>query len=299
MVARNTLILGILLLFCAGCKGTGSDSPRILNARFLNKKYTVEKPAKVYATTASSLPVSISYKWFVNGMLVPDINTASLPPDYFNKKDNIVCEIRVTDSLGRESEPYKLGPVTIENSLPEIIWADFSLTDDIYKGIDLSIIVQTKDIDDDVVTIRYTWYLDNKFLSNDSVLDGQLLKAGKNVRVELVPYDGDTVGESFEITRPIIVQNLPPKVIGTLIPVMNDSLIICKIDVEDPDGDQVSYVIEEGPPGMTIDNTGRIQWKRPETLRDTTYNIVVMVTDSRGAGERIKLPLKITKSLIQ
>ncbi|GAH93219.1 unnamed protein product, partial [marine sediment metagenome] len=45
-----------------------------------------------------------------------------------------------TDSLGRESKPYKLGPVTIENSLPEIIWADFSLTDDIYKGIDLSII---------------------------------------------------------------------------------------------------------------------------------------------------------------
>ena len=298
MVARNTLIFVILFLY-AGCKGTGGDSPRILKARFLNKKYTVEEPVRASATIISSLPASISYRWTVNGILVPYIKTAKLPTGYFNKKDNVVCEIRVTDSLGRESKPYKLGPVTIENSLPEIIWADFSLTDDIYKGIDLSIIVQTMDIDDDVVTIRYTWYLDNKFLSNDSVLDGQLLKAGKNVRVELVPYDGDTVGESFEITRPIIVQNLPPKVIGTLIPVMNDSLITCKIDVEDPDGDQVSYVIEEGPPGMTIDNTGRIQWKRPETLRDTTYNIVVMVTDSRGAGERIKLPLKITKSLIQ
>ena len=298
MVARNTLIFVILFLY-AGCKGTGSDSPRIIKARFLNEKYTVEEPVRVNVTIVSSLPASISYRWSVNGELVPYINSTKLPTGYFNKKDNIVCEICVIDSLGRESKPYKLGPVTIENSPPQITWADFSLTDDIYKGTNLTINVQSKDIDGDVVTIRYTWYMDNEFLSNDSVLDGQLLKVGKNVRVELVPYDGDTVGESFEITRPIIVQNLPPKVIGTPIPVINDSLITCKIDVEDPDGDQVSYIIEEGPPGMTIDNTGRIQWKRPEIFGDTTYNIVVMVTDSRGAGERIKLPLKITKSLIQ
>jgi len=294
MVARNTLILGILLLFCAGCKGTGNDSPRILKARFLNKKYTVEKPAKVYATTASSLPVSISYKWFVNGMLVPDINTASLPPDYFNKKDNIVCEIRVTDSLGRESEPYKLGPVTIENSPPRITFADFSQTDNIHKGVDLSIIFETEDADDDEITIQYNWYLDDKLIGNDPILDGQLLEADKNIRVELIPYDGETIGERFEIPRRVIVQNTPPKILGTSHPVIKDNLLTCKIDVEDLDGDRISYFIEDGPPGMTIDNTGRIQWRRPESLTDTTFYIIVKVTDSRGAKSSGKIRIKFS-----
>lgn len=296
-MAIRKIMIFIILISIAGCKKPASDGPRILRARFLNENFTVKEPVKVDATIASPLPVTISYEWSVNGFTVNDITTSTLPTRFFVKMDKIECTIIVKDSLGKESEPFELGPVVVENTLPVITWADISPTDSIYKGIDLSVDVQYDDADeDDDVTIQYTWYVGKSLVSSDSVLNGQLLEAGKNVTVELIPYDGDTTGELFEITRPIIVQNLPPRIIGTPVPVTKDSVVTCKINAEDPDGDPISYSIEVGPPGMTIDNTGTLQWKFPVLDKDTVYNLIIKVTDSKGAGEEIQIPLRMTKS---
>ena len=294
MVERNKIIL-LIFLILTGCKGADSNAPSILKARFFSERCTVEEPVKVDATLISRIPATASYRWFVNDVLVPDVNDAFLPPEHFNKNDLITCKINVRDTLGQESTPYLLGPIIISNTPPSIKWADFSTPDSVYKGVDLSIEVQSEDANDDEVTIRYKWYVDNKLVSNEPMLSGQLLETGRNVRVELVPFDGDTVGDRFEITRPVVVQNNPPKIIGTPTPIIEDTIVTCKINVEDPDGDKLTYSIEKGPSGMTIDNTGEIKWVFSQSITDTTFNIVVKVTDSRGAGEEIRIPLKIRR----
>jgi hypothetical protein len=298
MVARKEVIVLILtlLLMYAGCKSTPkTDAPRILKAEFLKEEYTANEPIRVNAAVISQHSPAIYYEWTINEGAIQDVTDETLPTSYFSKGDRISCTITAEDSMGRKSKPRTLGPIEIKNSLPVITWADFAQTDSIYKGVDLSIDVETEDVDGDDIDIQYTWYIDNQQVSEDEILDGDLLEAGKRVKVELIPFDGDTTGEVFEITRPIITQNLAPKIVGTPQPVLTDTLITCKINAEDPDGDPITYSIKEGPSGLTIDNTGMIRWKSPALSKDTTYQITVKVTDPTGAGREIKIPLSITR----
>jgi|GEM_PF-1934796 len=298
MVARNTLVF-LILLCLAGCKNPSSDAPRVTDARFLNKSFTVAEPVDVNATIISVHAPITRYVWTVNGETILDAHGSSLSPENFSKGNVVSCEITAKDTLGRETEPVKAGPVTIQDSPPKITEGDIFPTDSIYKGIDLSVDVIAEDLDDDDISFRYKWYVDNKLVSSDSILDGQLLVAEKNVRVTIVPFDGDTTGESYEITRPIIIRNTPPKIIGTPEPIVKDSLIVCKINAEDPDGDPITYEIAEGPTGMTIDSTGMLQWKFPATGKDTVYSVTVKVTDPKGGGAKVQIPLKLTRTQVK
>lgn len=286
------LVLTVLL---AGCRKPAGDRPRILNAEFTNEVFTVAYDLNIKATITSPLPATATYTWYVNDSEVYGVNATTLTSEHFAKRDRVSCRISVKDSLGKEAEPLTVGPVTIENSLPRITMADITPTDSIYKGIDLAIEAETEDADGDNVQIRYTWFVGNSLVSTDSVLNGNLLMAGENVLVELVPFDGDTVGATYEIKRPIIVQNTPPTIFGIPTAVIQDSLLTCKITAQDPDGDPLTYAIESGPSGMSIDSTGLIRWVFTPPPNDTTYIITVSVTDDKGAGQKIDIPLQVAK----
>ena len=273
----------VLIALLAGCEKPVGDKPRIINAAFLNDVFTVEYDLNVKVTIMSPLPATMTYTWYINDNEVYDVNETTLAAKHFRKRDRVSCEISVVDSLGTEAEPVTLGPVTIENAFPRITWADIMPTDSIYKGIDLAIEVETEDPDGDDVEIRYTWFVGKSLVSTDSIINGDLLVAGENVVVELVPYDGDTTGRMYEVKRPIIVQNTPPNILGTPFAVIHDSLLTCKINAQDPDGDPLTFAIESGPSGMTIDGTGLIKWIFPLPQNDTTYIIAVSVTDDKGA----------------
>jgi hypothetical protein len=296
---RNWIFFTLLfLVLIAGCKKPpAGDRPRIVRAEFLNTKYTVEEQWKVNATVVSRIPSTVSYTWSINGVVVEDVTESTLPTSFFKKRDKITCTIIAKDSLGKESEPYELGPLDVENTPPVIAWADIYPSDSIYKGVDLAVEVETEDLDeDDDVTVQYTWFIGNSLAGYDSILPGDMLRAGENVRVELVPHDGDTTGDMFEITRPIMVQNLPPRFIGIPSPVVKDSIVTIVVNAEDPDGDPLTYSILQGPSGMSIDTTGTIVWRFSPPETTTTYNIIVKVTDQRGAGDKIIIPFTVTKT---
>jgi hypothetical protein len=285
----------ILVALSAGCKKPVTDKPRILNADFLNDEFTVEYDIKIQANIISPLPATITYTWYVNDNEVYNVNGTTLPPKHFKKRDKVSCTITVVDSLGITSEPVTLGPVTIENAIPRINWADIVPTDSIYKGTNLSVDFEVEDPDEDDIEMRYTWYVGNSLVSTDSTLNGDLLAAGENVLLELIPYDGDTTGQMFEVKRPIVVQNTPPKIFGIPTAVIHDSLLTCRITAKDPDGDPLTYTIESGPSGMTIDSTGLIQWIVVPPENDTIIIISVSVTDDKGAGEKVDIPLQVAK----
>lgn len=73
---------------------------------------------------------------------------------------------------------------------------------------------------------------------------------------------------------PTITSQPPPGVVAGL---------IYRYDVKasDPDGDPLTYTLESAPPGMTIDNLGRITWQTTKA-NVGTHRIAVSVEDDRG-----------------
>jgi hypothetical protein len=293
MVARSNVIL-LSLLFFVGCGVKEIDLPRIVKARFLVKNLTVENQIHASSSIVSPLPTSIHYNWSINGIPVYDSVGAVLSPAYYTKHDIIECEVIAIDTKNKQSEPYKIGPIEIQNSLPKVAWADFHPNNSIHKGVDLSIIQEKIDPDSDNVSIIYKWYLNDRSISTDSVLDGNLLVAGKTLWAKIIPYDGESFGDTFELPRRIIVQNHPPKIIGATEPVLDNDVITCRVDIIDPDGDEITYCIEEGPCRMTIDCAGRISWEKPEEIKDTTYTIVVKAIDSNGGQSAAKFKIRFS-----
>jgi len=56
---------------------------------------------------------------------------------------------------------------------------------------------------------------------------------------------------------------------------------------KDPDGDPVTFTLEEGPEGMTLDpKSGRLQWVPPNGMGQPVH-IVIVASDSEGLGSRL------------
>jgi hypothetical protein len=288
-----TLLLLMIFSCFVGCKKPAGDKPHIISAEFTSDIFTVEQDLTINATITSPLPAQVIYTWYVNGNEVYGMNEKTLATTHFEKHDRVSCTITVTDSLGKEAEPVTVGPVVIENTIPRILWADIIPNDSIYKGIDLTIDAETEDPDGDDVEIRYTWFVGNSIVSTDSILPGDLLAAGEHVLVELVPFDGDTTGEMFEVKRPIIVQNTPPILFGITNTIIQDNMLTCTINAHDPDGDPLTFALESAPSGMTIDSTGVINWEFQPPSKDTTFIITVSVTDDKGAGQKLDIPFEL------
>ena len=282
MVGRSKLAL-VLILFIAGCRVKNEDTLCIQNSWFAQLHCNVEGCINVITTAKSSKPTSIKYTWLVNGYQIYDAKAKKLPSEYFSKHDSIKCVVHAVDNAGIESQPDTIGPLIVKNSQPRVTWADFFPNENVKKGTDISIIYGIDDADKDNVVLNYNWYLNNQLISTDSLLSGDLLETGKELSAEILPYDGEDYGELYLLPRKLSIQNLPPQILGTSNPVISGSIVTCKVDFVDPDGDEVSCHIKQGPRGMTIDAAGNVTWKHPELEKDTIYTIVVQATDANGA----------------
>ena len=64
------------------------------------------------------------------------------------------------------------------------------------------------------------------------------------------------------------------------------------LNVTDPDGDAVTYTLEDGPEGMTLDNLGRLRWT-PTTEDVGTERIRITFRDETGPGRFFEYDLNI------
>ncbi len=114
------------------------------------------------------------------------------------------------------------------------------------RQTDLLAQVDTHDPDNDVVQVRYSWYL------NDQLIDGQkgptlpasLLKRDDRVRLEAVPFDGKIVGAS-RLSETITIGNAPPSIaqvgIGLKSDERGDRLQVL-VDASDRDQDRPQFL---------------------------------------------------------
>ncbi|MCP4806193.1 MAG: hypothetical protein GY913_05345 [Proteobacteria bacterium] len=138
----------------------------------------------------------------------------------------------------------------------------------------------TSDADGDRVHIRIDWFVNGQRVGGETgpTLAAEHFGAGDKVYAELEATDGynEVPGEC------------PERTVGNLAPVIDmKGMRIVEIDGlevkgRDPDGDTLSWRVEDGPSGMSIDSEGVLSWTGSETAAAGSYRPKVIVEDPSG-----------------
>ncbi len=106
------------------------------------------------------------------------------------------------------------------------------------------------------------------------------IKGGDNIEVTVTPYDGQEV-RGKTIVEKVFVNNSPPSIqLGEQ--KIAGKVYRAQVHASDPEDEIASLTLEQGPPGMSIDQNGMITWKFSENTAGT-FNIKVSAKDKHGA----------------
>lgn len=176
------------------------------------------------------------------------------------------------------------------NLPPKITALELTPTDPT-ASTDLRVVAQASDPEGGMATLRYAWVVNGRELPGEegTRLAAARFRKGDHVRVRVSASDGldTTVQDSAEVQ----VGNSPPQLI-TRPSDFRGQLDGFEVKASDPDGDRLSYRIEDGPPGLSVGPDGRVAYSGSEEGGGGTYNAKVVVEDPEG--DFVALPLTFT-----
>jgi len=161
--------------------------------------------------------------------------------------------VAVDNSYGGGASAAKDG-----NRAPRI--RDIFLEPDPLRSVDkLTVTVKARDPDDDRVKLDFKWFVnDNQVLGQEKkTLPAKHFKKGDKVYVEVEASDGRK--ETFDKSPVVEVINSPPEIQPPKYGV--DKIDGMQVKATDPDNDRLTFRLEEAPPGLTINSTGRLSFK--------------------------------------
>jgi hypothetical protein len=215
------------------------------------------------------------FLWEVNGETVAAEEENQLCAG-FRRGD----EIRVTVSVGDASSSQFF---SVANAPPRLTEVAVN-ADAIAERADLVITPTFVDVDEDLVDLRYQWYVNGEadpFLT-DAVLPAGRYARGDTVRFTIMPTDGTDEGPVYRSDM-LTVPNAPPQIVSAPPAQFEAREYLYQVEARDPDGDPLVYRLEQAPAGMTINPaTGVVTW--PLTgVRPGDYSLKIVVADSEGA----------------
>jgi hypothetical protein len=219
--------------------------------------------------------------WYVNDGKVFLSTGYRFIPDKLKKGDIIQATIEDGDKA------YHSNKVTLKNTPPVIRKA--RLLPAMPGALSmLTINIKTDDADGDHISHKYRWTINGTFAGEDNYLDTQL-KRDDLVMVEVTPYDGEEYGRSITLEKRIF-NSLP--VVSESTPAYDGKLYTYQIAATDPDNDSLTFKLEEGPEGMTINpSSGIITWEvSPEN--EGIHELKVLISDNHGG--KILVPVTAT-----
>jgi hypothetical protein len=109
------------------------------------------------------------------------------------------------------------------------------------RRTDLIAQVDSHDPDNDIVQVRYSWYLNDQLVDSEKnpTFPASLLKRGDRVHLEALPFDGKVAGASRK-SEIITVNNTPPSIIQVGIGLKSDERgdrLQALVDASDQDQD--------------------------------------------------------------
>jgi len=146
--------------------------------------------------------------------------------------------------------------------------------------------VRVWDKEGDNLTSQFVWFANGETVEGveGDVLPRARIKRGDTLKVVVRSSDGKQWSDPREGAWQVV--NGPP-VITTSPPVtasLKEPLYTYAIAARDPDGDAVTFVLKEGPAGMTVNpKTGQLAWTADSASLGVKRRAVVAAKDEYGA----------------
>ena len=224
--------------------------------------------------------VTVRYRWFVNGQLVPRETSEQLPVRLLKRGDQVKAELVPFDGKV-EGTPYQTNPVLVGNTLPVLQQVIMEPQHPV-PGETLHAKVDVVDADHDSVRLTFRWWKNHTLIKDgeEDAIDTTGLAPKDLIRVEVTPHDRISAGQP--VLSQLVIGNRSPEIVSTPSNPTNRDLYEYLVQARDPEGDSISYLLEIAPPGMNIDkNTGHISWKIPAGLIGT-HKVRVVAEDGQG-----------------
>jgi hypothetical protein len=112
------------------------------------------------------------------------------------------------------------------------------------------------------VTYKFDWTMNGQPAGDGTDrLSG--FKRGDRVGVKVTPVEGDKPGQARFLD--VLVNNMPPQVAESKQVSFDGKTFVYQVTGSDPDGDTLTYALEDAPEGMTINSqTGLVTWQVKE-----------------------------------
>jgi hypothetical protein len=201
--------------------------------------------------------------------------------------------ITPSDSL-QKGQPYQTASVVVGNTSPRV--STVSLTPQTARpGDRLETQVEASDSDHDRVDLSFKWYRNDTLVKegDEPFLDTTGFAAGDKVVVEATAHDPIGPG-GFLKSEPLVLGNSGPKIISTPPISASQDHFDYFVKAVDPDGDRLTYHLENAPPGMTIGaESGHIAWQFPSDQQGT-FHVKLVAKDSQGGMAFQEFDLTLT-----
>ncbi len=214
--------------------------------------------------------------WYRNDTPVVGEDGAVLPAHSFLKGEEVSAEVMTDRGAGSAA-------VTIGNTPPRVVAANF-IDPHVHAGQPIEIEPQGEDEDGDaVVGYRCVWGVNGEIVPDQvtTVLPPEYFHKGDRIVVEVFASDGEDEGPSF-VGQEFVVPNAPPSFVSEPPKEFSARNYVYQARAEDPDGDPLTYRLEEAPAGMTMDGAGSISWPLDSSAAGE-HHIRIVAEDDEGA----------------
>ncbi|HAD05450.1 MAG: hypothetical protein A2091_00415 [Desulfuromonadales bacterium GWD2_61_12] len=230
----------------------------------------------------------MSVRWELNGGLIDEGELLSLCAQPWVRGD--VVTVYVTTETATASTS-----VTIANSPPGVVNVELK-PPRLARNFDVTAIIAAQDPDSDKISTTCRWFINGSEVPGvtGTVLPGTQIHKGDQIVFEVVPSDGEIQGETFR-SNTATVRNSAPSFASMPPERLSGFLYTYAARAIDPDDDPLTYTLEEGPPGMTIDEqSGKLEWQI--TLDNVgSYTVRIVASDTDGEKAEQEFPLRVGK----
>ena len=199
--------------------------------------------------------LTYTYAWEVNGVLQSE--TSNVADISRQLGDVVTC--RVTPFDGQANGSSMESSITVQNQPPVINSLTLTPTD-VYTNGTISASVAASDLDNDLFSIEYRWYVDGNLVQEgiQNSLDGSAATTlvglntsntlfDKNQVVTVVAFATDDSGTGDPVSETVTILNTPPVIDSqTLSPELlyTEDSVTVTVSGSDVDGDTVTYTYE-------------------------------------------------------
>lgn len=286
--------IAVAVAMCWGCSSSPQDgsvvsgatrnnhAPIVRLVTIVPNPLTLAGPitAHVVADDPDGPEPTKRFQWIINGTPLLGATGPELDPAHAKRGDQIALEVVALDGE-LESAPYRTDPIAVVNTPPLV--SHVTVEADAEKSNQVLAKVDAVDPDRDDIHYTYRWWRNDKQIQEGEERTLDITGFGRKdvVVVEVTARDQDTAAAPVR-SAPNALGNSPPLIVSSPAALTNREQYEYAVQAKDIDGDTVTYGLETGPPGMTIDKaTGQVNWKVIPGVAGT-HRVKIMAEDGQG-----------------